>query len=204
MIGSWPGIVLAILGFLALAFWLSGFSRRSDDASSMPDDAQAPIEPDPEPVPEPDQEPAPESKIEPAVLTAATAAASPAAPSATIEDPLEASPAPPDGGAPGRQFLSAVHGESFRNADGSLRQTILAGCVAGERMRLICEPDNPYDREAVKVCRLNGEQIGYLPYGDRMAETIRSRRPIVATLWEVGSDGGAEPRFSAVLQINIW
>src|SRR5690242_9950881 len=87
MIGCWPGIVLAILGFLALAFWLSGFSRRSDDASSMPDDAQAPIEPDPEPVPEPDQEPAPQSKIEPAVLTAATAAASPAAPSATIEDP---------------------------------------------------------------------------------------------------------------------
>jgi hypothetical protein len=56
----------------------------------------------------------------------------------------------------------------------------------------------------VKVCPLNGEQIGYLPRGDRMAETIRSRRPIVATLWKVGSDGAAEPRFGAVLQINIW
>src|SRR5438270_4454799 len=93
MIGSWPGIVLAILGFLALAFWLSGFSKRSDDASPMPDDVPAPPQPDPEPVPEPDEEPAPESKIEPAILAGATAPASPAAPSATIEDPLEASPA---------------------------------------------------------------------------------------------------------------
>jgi len=204
MIGSWPGIVLAILGFLALAFWLSGFSKRSDDASPMPDDVPAPPQPDPEPVPEPDEEPAPESKIEPAILAGATAPASPAAPSATIEDPLEASPAPLDGSAPSQQFLSAVHEESFRNADGSSRQTILAGCVAGEPMRLICEPDNPYDREAVKVCRLNGEQIGYLPRGDGMAETIRSRRPIVTTLWKVDSDGAAEPRFGAVLQINIW
>ena len=73
MIGSWPGIVLAILGFLALAFWLSGFSKRSDDASPMPDDAPAPIEPDPEPAPEPDLEPAPELKIEPAMPAAAIA-----------------------------------------------------------------------------------------------------------------------------------
>src|SRR5437763_16921991 len=74
MIGSGPGIVLAILGFLALAFWLSGFSKRSDDTSPKPDDAPAPTEPDLEPVAEPDQEPAPESKLEPAMLAAAAPA----------------------------------------------------------------------------------------------------------------------------------
>jgi len=29
-------------------------------------------------------------------------------------------------------------------------------------LQLVPEPDNPYDSDAIKVCRVNGEQLGYL------------------------------------------
>ncbi|MCG3130201.1 MAG: hypothetical protein FLDDKLPJ_00954 [Phycisphaerae bacterium] len=56
-----------------------------------------------------------------------------------------------------------VRGESHRNPDGTDRQAIIRRCVSGEELHLIREPNNPYSARAVKVVRLNGEQIGYLP-----------------------------------------
>jgi hypothetical protein len=58
-----------------------------------------------------------------------------------------------------------VHGEAQLNSDGTSRQDIIARCREGEYIELVAEPDNPADPEAVKVCRKNGEQIGYLPRG---------------------------------------
>ncbi len=61
-----------------------------------------------------------------------------------------------------RHFFAHVAGESFRNADGSERQTIIARCRLGEPLVLEHEPDNPHDINAIKVLRRTGEQIGYL------------------------------------------
>ena len=54
-----------------------------------------------------------------------------------------------------------VVGESFKNDDGQDRQEIIANCVVGERVRLVREPENPYDEDAIAV-HLNAGQIGYL------------------------------------------
>jgi len=58
-----------------------------------------------------------------------------------------------------------VAGVTHKNADGSNRQDIIIACSEGERLELVPEPDNPHskDRTAVKVCRRNGAQLGYIP-----------------------------------------
>jgi hypothetical protein len=69
-----------------------------------------------------------------------------------------------------RAFFQQVHGVTFKNDDGSSRQRIIKECSVGEVIELVPEPDNRYDSDAVKVCRQNGGQLGYLPSGHRMAE----------------------------------
>lgn len=55
-----------------------------------------------------------------------------------------------------------VVGVSKPNANGSSRQQIIAGVNEGDPVKLEPEPDNPYDRGAVKVLTLHGLQIGYI------------------------------------------
>lgn len=57
----------------------------------------------------------------------------------------------------GSLICTKVAGVTFDN-----RQAILAKLVYGETIQLRREPENPYDRNAIRVERLNGEQIGYL------------------------------------------
>jgi hypothetical protein len=59
--------------------------------------------------------------------------------------------------------LVDVAGMSYPNRDGTSRAEIVQRCVIGEQVQLIPEPKNPYDPNAVMVCRKTGEQIGYLP-----------------------------------------
>jgi hypothetical protein len=61
-----------------------------------------------------------------------------------------------------RTFTIEVKGESYRNDDGTSRQDIIRRCQVEEPINLIYEP-HPKDKNAVKVCRLNGEQLGYIP-----------------------------------------
>lgn len=42
------------------------------------------------------------------------------------------------------------------------RQAVVAQLSIGEEVRLRREPTNPYDRNAIRVERLNGQQIGYI------------------------------------------
>lgn len=58
-------------------------------------------------------------------------------------------------------FFTKVAGVTRKNTDGTDRQKILKNCKRGEQLRLIHEPI-PQDKNAVKVCRENGEQIGWL------------------------------------------
>jgi len=60
-----------------------------------------------------------------------------------------------------RPFITKVVGVTHKNSDGTDRQKILKDCKAGEQLALIHEPVKQ-DQNAVKVCRQNGEQIGWL------------------------------------------
>jgi len=57
----------------------------------------------------------------------------------------------------GRVITTKVVGVSFER-----RQEVLALLQMGDRIWLEMEPFNPYDLNAIKVSRSNGEQIGYL------------------------------------------
>jgi len=55
-------------------------------------------------------------------------------------------------------FFTKVVGVTFEG-----RQRIAARCSVGEGLRLVRDPTNRYDKGAIKVMRLNGEQLGFLP-----------------------------------------
>jgi len=61
-----------------------------------------------------------------------------------------------------KTFHTKVAGVTFKNNDGNSRQKIIQNCIVGERLLLIPEPNNKHDRDAVKVCKTNNQQIGYL------------------------------------------
>jgi hypothetical protein len=62
----------------------------------------------------------------------------------------------------GKEFVTKVRGVSHENPDGTSRQKILPKCKKSEIVRLVREPDNPYDPFAIGVYREKGEQIGYI------------------------------------------
>ena len=61
-----------------------------------------------------------------------------------------------------RGFFSKIAGVSHSNDDGSSRQRIISRCRVGEPLTLKRDPTNPYDANAIRVHRKNGEQLGYL------------------------------------------
>jgi hypothetical protein len=64
-----------------------------------------------------------------------------------------------------RHFFLQVHGIYHRNEDGSSRQKIIRSCHPGDPLALVPEPENKYDPDAIKVCRPDGAQLGYVPSG---------------------------------------
>jgi len=72
-------------------------------------------------------------------------------------------------------FCKHVVGINLKNPDCKSRQDIINCCHKNEEMVLIPEPGNYHEPGAVKVCRRNGEQIGYLSTDpDRMAHDLES------------------------------
>ena len=57
-----------------------------------------------------------------------------------------------------RSFFTTVAGVSHEG-----RQRIVARCSVGENLKLIRDPTNRFDKGAIKVMRLNGEQLGFIP-----------------------------------------
>jgi hypothetical protein len=57
----------------------------------------------------------------------------------------------------GRLVTTKVVGVTFEG-----RQEVVARLQQGDRVWLEMEPTNPYDHNAIKVSRSNGEQIGYI------------------------------------------
>ena len=74
-----------------------------------------------------------------------------------------------------RPFYKHVLAINHINPDGKSRQEIISNCRKDEELVLVPEPDNHHDPGAVKVCRKNGEQIGYLPADSgRMAHDLET------------------------------
>ena len=71
-----------------------------------------------------------------------------------------------------RSFCLRVVGVTHKNEDGTSRQEIIRNCSEGESIRLVPEPDNRYDQYAIKVCRANGEQLGYIDSADAYRLTM--------------------------------
>ena len=65
----------------------------------------------------------------------------------------------------GRVISTRVVGVTFEG-----RQEVVAKLQMGDRIWLEMEPDNPCDHNAIKVCRSNGEQVGYI--NRKLAEDI--------------------------------
>ncbi len=57
------------------------------------------------------------------------------------------------------------------------------GLALGTRMRLVAEPSNPFDANAVAVMRVDGLRLGYVP---------RAANPPVAALLRQGRELGAQ------------
>lgn len=101
-----------------------------------------------------------------------------------------------------RSFVLAVHGESYVNDDGSSRQAILRRCKSGEAISLIPQPDNPFDNLAVRVCRQNGEQIGFLPAGHGLTKRIE-QGVVGAVLERITGGVRGKPMRGAVLLVTV-
>lgn len=84
-----------------------------------------------------------------------------------------------------RVFLAQVHGIRHRNADGTSRQKIISQCRVGEELELVPEPTNRYDDKAVKICRRNGQQLGYWRGDGRMADDLARGHRYRVTINEI-------------------
>lgn len=60
-------------------------------------------------------------------------------------------------------FFTKIVGVTFRNKNRMSRQHLISQCRIGEELVLEREPDNPVDSNAIKVLRITGEQLGYIP-----------------------------------------
>jgi single-stranded-DNA-specific exonuclease len=96
-----------------------------------------------------------------------------------------------------RSIQTRIVGVTFEN-----RQTIVALLTDREQVFLIREPDNQFDRNAIKVVRWDHRQVGYL--NRELAKILaprmdRSGRPVKATVTAL--TGGYYP--GAILGVMV-
>ena len=93
-----------------------------------------------------------------------------------------------------RVFPQAVAGESqYQNA--------LASCIEGEPVALVREPDNRYDPDAIRIDRVTGETIGYLPRDTRLHDEFPEK--ISARLVRITGGTPDKPSLGAVLEVMV-
>ncbi|WP_027001298.1 HIRAN domain-containing protein [Hugenholtzia roseola] len=61
-----------------------------------------------------------------------------------------------------KPIQTKVMGVRYANPDGSERQKIIAKCKKGDKLLLLPDPLNRYDKDAIKITTLRDEIIGYL------------------------------------------
>jgi hypothetical protein len=96
-----------------------------------------------------------------------------------------------------RSWHTSVAGVTKKNRDGRSRQEVIAECRRGEDLLLLREPDNPKDPNAIKVCRLLGDQVGYISsdVASRMADEMDGGKKFSAKVSEItGGERGKRTR----------
>jgi hypothetical protein len=81
-------------------------------------------------------------------------------------------------------FLSEVRGTWYWNGDGSSRQKIIRDCAVGEELHLIPELDR-FGVLAVKICRANGEQLGFWDEDREITKSLSCARHYRVTIHEI-------------------
>ena len=103
-----------------------------------------------------------------------------------------------------RSFRKQVHGIFHENDDGTSRQKIIRGCTGGEELQLVPEPNNPVDPGAVKICRMNGEQIGYWPAdGGRLAGDLAIGWTYHTTIDEIYELDGDSRKRGVCMRVEV-
>jgi hypothetical protein len=100
-----------------------------------------------------------------------------------------------------REYPIGIVGESYRNDDGSDRQSEIRRCGAGEYVGLVREPENPYDSMCVAVYSERGVQIGCIPRSAGwIAQRIDKGYPVTAVIKNINR--GGEGKLGVVLTVT--
>ncbi len=100
-----------------------------------------------------------------------------------------------------RHFHTKIVGVTHKNADGSDRQKLIAQCQRLETLTLDHEENNAHDPNAVRVCRGNGKQLGYL--SAELAEEIVRKNAKGFRFAAIIKDITGEKRKGKSLGVNL-
>jgi HIRAN domain len=100
-------------------------------------------------------------------------------------------------------WYTKAAGVTKKNIDGTSRQAIIADCRVGESLLLVREPNNPKDPNAIKLCRLLGDQIGYISseIAVRMADDMDRGKKFSAKISDI--TGGVKGKRTRGVNIEI-
>ena len=73
-------------------------------------------------------------------------------------------------------FYTKIVGVTNKNNDGTNRQNLIRSCKSGDKLKLVLEPDNKFDKNAVKVCTLDNKQLGYISKDLRIYQTMKKSK----------------------------
>ncbi len=104
-----------------------------------------------------------------------------------------------------RSWYTSLAGVTKKNHNGRSRQEIIAECNRGEDLLLVREPGNPKDPNAIKVCRLLGDQIGYISseVAARMAVEMDGGKKFSAKISEITGGVRGKPTRGVNIEISI-
>jgi hypothetical protein len=110
-----------------------------------------------------------------------------------------------DKGPDDHQFYSKIAGVTRKNSDGTSRQALLAKCEEGEVLRLVREPDNPHDSNAVKVLTVAGEQLGYITAtaAETVAREMDRGHQVRALITDLTGGTADEPTRGCNIELTI-
>jgi|SRR5271157_1153914 len=103
-------------------------------------------------------------------------------------------------------FYAKIHGVTHRNDDGTSRQAALRKCWPGERLLFIREPGNRFDSNAIRICREDGKQLGYVSAdvaARNLAEQMDAGATVTAEISELTGGSGDKPTRGANILIRV-
>jgi hypothetical protein len=103
-----------------------------------------------------------------------------------------------------RDYSLSIVGESFRNPDGSNRQTEIRKCKPGELVLLRRDPGNKHDKMATAVISAGGVQIGFLSSGHAqwIGNKIDRGCQVQAIIERIGGSLADAAALAVVIRLN--